>query len=95
MSAEVEDARPQHGWHLKREIQLGHIITTIAMAAAVSLYVSKIDQRLALLEQDIKYRREVDDQQDQTAERMNQAIDKRLEKIEHKLDTLIERGIRK
>ncbi len=78
------------GWHLKREIQLGHLITTMAMAAAVAMYVIRLDQRLLLLEQEVKYRRDVDAQQDAAALRAAQAIDKRLERIDMKLDTLLQ-----
>jgi hypothetical protein len=80
---------PAAGWHLKREIQLGHLITTLAMAGAVAMYVVRLDQRLVLLEQEVKYRREVDAQQDAAALRAAQAIDKRLERIDMKLDTLL------
>lgn len=83
------------GWHLKREIQLGHLLTTIGMIAAVAMYVSKIDQRLALLEQSVKHQQEVDSKQDEDFIRVQRNLDKRLDRIDNKLDALIEKAGRK
>jgi hypothetical protein len=42
----VEDNK----WHLKKEVQLTHIISTVTLVAAIFVYVGKIEQRLAILE---------------------------------------------
>ncbi|NVO07862.1 MAG: hypothetical protein HXX19_18935, partial [Rhodoferax sp.] len=39
------------GWHLKKEIQLGHVFTTLTVAFSCFVYVSKIENRLTLVEQ--------------------------------------------
>lgn len=67
-------------WHLKREIQLTHVISTIVLVGTVFAYVNKIDQRLTVVEVQLVAQR--------------QAMEVRreqLERIDAKLDRLIER----
>jgi hypothetical protein len=68
-------------WHLKKEIQLTHIISTFLLVAAVMAYVSKIEQRLTIVETQLLAQRDA-------------AILQRaqLERMDAKLDRLIERG---
>ena len=68
-------------WHLKREIQLTHVISTILLVGTVFAYVNKIDQRLTVVEVQLVAQR--------------QAMEVRreqLERIDAKLDRLIERS---
>lgn len=37
-------------WHLKKEVQLTHILSTVTILVSVVIYVGKIEQRLAILE---------------------------------------------
>lgn len=46
----MELATEESRWHLKKEVQLTHIISTIMTLIAVVIYVGKIEQRLAILE---------------------------------------------
>jgi hypothetical protein len=67
-------------WHLKKEIQLTHVISTIVLVGTVFAYVNKIDQRLTVVEvQLIAQRQAMEDRREQ------------LERIDAKLDRLIER----
>ena len=68
-------------WHLKREIQLTHVISTIVLVGTVFAYVNKIDQRLTVVEvQLIAQRQAMEVRREQ------------LERIDAKLDRLIERS---
>lgn len=70
---------PEH-WHFKKEIQIAHIISTLLIVGAVFSYVSKIEQRLTIVETQLMAQRDAD------------AIQRaQLEKIDAKLDRLIER----
>ncbi len=84
------------GWHLKRELQLGHIISTLVIALSAAAYISKMDQRLAVLEAGIaealKHQRQRDELQDLAASRTDAQIRHQLTTIDGKLDRLIERG---
>lgn len=85
-----------HGWHLKREIQLGHILSTLAIAASAAAYIVKMDQRLAVIEANmveaVKYQSQRDQAQDESATRADALIRDQLKSIDAKLDRLIERS---
>lgn len=88
--------KPQESdrWHLKREVQLSHIITTLAVAASAVIYVQKIETRLALIEQAQADQRAKDLQQDERAANAMREVYERLKHIDGKLDRLIERQMR-
>lgn len=68
-------------WHLKREIQVTHVISTLLLLGAVFAYVQKVDQRLTIVETQL------------TAQREASIIQRaQLERMDAKLDRLIERS---
>lgn len=68
-------------WHMKKEIQLGHLITTFTVAISCVVYINKIEQRVAVMESQMIAQR------DSAILLRNQ-----LDKINDKLDRLIERA---
>ena len=78
-------------WHLKREIQIGHIITTLTVAVSVVIYVGKIEQRLAVVESQIATQRERDERQDKVLAEAMARLGAQLERLDGKLDRLVER----
>jgi len=78
---EAVTERRAERWHLKKEIQLTHVISTLVLVGAVLAYVSKIEQRLTIVETQLLAQRDA-------------AILQRaqLERMDAKLDRLIERG---
>ena len=79
------------GWHLKREIQLGHLLTTISVAVSVIIYVQKLDTRIAMLEQARLEQKDRDERQDKSSSEAIGLLRQQLERIEGKLDRLVER----
>ena len=77
----TEPERRVERWHLKKEIQLTHVISTIVVIGAVLAYVSKIEQRLTIVETQLMAQRD--------ATLLQRA---QLERMDAKLDRLIERG---
>jgi len=73
-------AEPVERWHLKKEIQLGHLITTFAVAISAVLYINKIEQRLSVVETQMLAQRE-----------SSALLRAQLERMDAKLDRLIER----
>jgi nucleoside permease NupC len=67
-------------WHLKKEIQLGHLITTFTVALSAVFYMSKIEQRVAVVESQMVTQRE-----------SAALLRSQLERMDAKLDRLIER----
>ena len=78
---ETVTERRAERWHLKKEIQLTHVISTIVVIGAVLAYVSKIEQRLTIVETQLMAQHD--------AAVLQRA---QLEKMDAKLDRLIERG---
>lgn len=79
------------GWHIKKEIQLGHLLTTLTIAVSVVLYVSKLEQRIALIEAQVSAQRDRDDRQDKTTAEAMSLLRAQLERMENKLDRVLER----
>ena len=77
---------------MKREIQIGHVITTLTVAVAAVMYVGKQDQRIAVIEQQMQAQRDRDDRQDAAMADKTIQLGRQLERIEVKLDRVIERG---
>jgi len=79
-----------NGWHLKKEIQLGHLVTTIAVALSAVMYINKLDQRITLIEQ------KVADQKEQSERELKMTADSmsllrgQLDRMDSKLDRIIE-----
>jgi hypothetical protein len=72
-------SEPQ-GWHLKKEIQLTHVVSTLMLAGAVFAYVSKIDQRLTIVETQLIAQREASAVQRVQLERMDAKLDRLIER---------------
>lgn len=84
---------PSHGggWHLKKELQLGHIITTLSVAVSVIWYVGKMEQRIALVEQQMHAQREMAVAGDKANFDAVIGLRAHLDRIDAKLDRLVER----
>lgn len=74
-------AEDDNKWHMKKEIQLGHLITTFTVAISCVVYINKIEQRVAVMEAQIISQRD-----------SATLLRSQLDKINDKLDRLIERG---
>jgi uncharacterized coiled-coil protein SlyX len=93
VSDDMSDAeRPYDGWHLKKEIQLGHVLTTIALAVAMYGYIATMERRITLLESHAASQAAVDNRQDIENRRVYEALLAHLTRLEDKLDRLIESG---
>lgn len=86
------DRRQREPWHVKKEIQIGHIITTVTIAASVVVYINRIEQRIAITEAALAHQRERDMRQDADLVDRAAAIARQLERIDGKLDRLVEKS---
>lgn len=78
------------GWHLKKEIQLGHVLTTLALAVAMYGYIATMEKRITLLESQAAAQTDIDSRQDTEKQQAYEALFRQLTKLEDKLDRLIE-----
>lgn len=93
-SGQERRANPPAGWHLKKEIQLGHVITTITLAVSAIVYIQKIEQRIALAEAQIEQLHTRDAATTTELREAMQHVRIQYDKLDAKLDRLIERGTR-
>ena len=86
----IDDEPTDSKWHFRKEIQVGHLITTICVVASVAIYVVKLEQRITLIEYQIAQQTVRDDRQDKLMTESDANIRTQLEKINDKLDRVIE-----
>jgi uncharacterized coiled-coil protein SlyX len=89
---EGPDRRAPQGWHMKREIQLGHVLTTISLVLTGLFFITKMDQRITLLEDKVMGQRERDASQDKQLADTLSRIQAQFDHLDAKLDRLIERN---
>lgn len=77
-------------WHLKREVNISHIIATATLAIGLISWGMKMDQRMTRLEALVAAQREVDTRQDRATDQVMGGVTGRLDRIDNKLDRLIE-----
>ena len=75
-------------WHLDKRVQISHIIATLVVAASAIAYLRGLEQRLVILETDARHARERSVEQDAALRRITEALDRRLNRIEDKIDAL-------
>lgn len=81
MVDDMEDIK--HHWSLDKRINLSHLMTTVMIVLGLFQWGNKMDARVTTLEADSRHTKEVAN-----------ILNKRLERIEDKLDRLIEKEIR-
>lgn len=77
-SADAEGPWNKQNWHLSKSVNLGHIVSTILLAASIFAWANKMDVRVSLLEQ-----------KDQTDQVNVTRIEKKVDALTEKLDKLI------
>lgn len=78
-------------WTFKKEIQLTHVFSTLALALGAYAYISKMETRITLMEEKLIVQRERDDKQDIRYTEIVGNMKTQIEKMDSKLDRLIER----
>lgn len=86
------------GWHLKKEVSVGHILTTAACLLSALWWVTKTETRLAVVEAQISQERQ---RNDEYRERMLGALNSlrgevrdNTQELRQRLDRLIEQAIK-
>lgn len=79
------------GWHLDKKVPIGIIVAMLMQFAGALWFVSKLDARILALEAAQSLQRDRDDRQDKTSGEGFGQLQRQLERIDEKLDRLIER----
>jgi Tfp pilus assembly protein PilO len=80
------------GWHLDRKVPIGIIAAMFVQCAGALWFVSKLDARILALEGAQSTQRERDERQDRSNSDALTQLHRQLERIDEKLDRLIEKG---
>lgn len=97
----AHERRTYHGWHLKREISVGHIVTTFTIALSGIGYVIQNEKnhtihsaRLDALHALAIELKASDLRQDTKIEGVITRVESRIERIEDKIDSILRRETR-
>ena len=81
----------ERGWHLKKEVQITQILTIVVVFVSAFWYIAKLEQRIAIIEAAVVAQRDRDAAQDRVIADSSTQLRSALERIDSKLDRLIER----
>ena len=76
----MEQITKPERWHLKKEIQITHVVSTLLLMGAVFAYVGKIEQRLSIVETQLMAQRDAAVIQRAQLERMDAKLDRLFER---------------
>lgn len=88
---EGDDRRSPERWKLKKEISVADLLSFIAAALAVIYAYTTLDKRLTVIEIAEVQARSTNAQQDETILRMQARIDAQLDRLNDKVDKLLQR----
>ena len=88
--SEQESRSNDSAWHLDKKVNLSHIVATLTLAAAIFMWGSKIEQRIALVEASSTRQAQVDQAQDQEFRRSVVEMREDIRELSRKIDKLIE-----
>ena len=74
------------GWHLRKEVSIGHILTTATVLSGLAVYIANAEARLATLEAHRSHLEERLNREDQRNAELFADIRQALVRIEAKLD---------
>jgi hypothetical protein len=83
--------RPEERWHLDKKVPIGIIVAILVQSAMGVWYVSKLDSRIYALEVGKTDQHERDERQDKTTVESMTLLQRQLERIDEKLDRIIEK----
>jgi hypothetical protein len=86
----VQD-NPNKDWHLDRRLQITHILSTLAMGVGAIMYVGDIRKDVEVLKSQRVDQALQDQRQDATMLEVKRETLNQLDKIDQKLDRLIEK----
>lgn len=88
---EGEDRRQPERWKIKKEVSLADILSFAAAALAVVYAYTTLDKRLTIVEVATVNNQAANARQDEESLRMQARIDVQLDKLNSKVDRLLER----
>lgn len=82
-------------WHIKPEVSVGHMISTLALAGSLMIGWNNMTDRVIRMEERTNQVQKENTRQNERMAGLQQGIDRKLERLDTKLDRLIERELNK
>jgi len=79
------------GWHLKKELNISHLLTTLTLTVGVLVWAAKMDSRLTLVEAIQKQNVEINHSQDKELKEQQKQIYQSMREMDSKLNVLVQR----
>lgn len=80
--------RRKEQWHLKKELNISHLLTTAGAICTAAFFISRQDTRIALIEQSMAAQANVDERQDIQARELKVELKELLTDIKLELREL-------
>lgn len=90
MSSVIEGEK----WKIKRDISIADLLSFASAALAVIYAYTTLDKRMAVVENALAEQKTVDKRHEEELIRVQARIDVRLDKMDEKLDHLIQRSVK-
>ena len=85
----------EHRWHIKPEVSIGHMVSTVALAGSIVIGWNNMADRVTRIEERTNQVQKENARQNERLEGLQRGIDRKLERLDTKLDRLIERELNK
>jgi len=82
----------QTGWHLDKKVPISIILALLTQGVMGLWFIADIKKDVEVLKAQLLVQRDRDDRQDRTAGEAMTLVRQQLERVEAKLDRLIEKG---
>lgn len=83
-------ADQEKNWRIDRTINLVDVVTMVVLCITAVTYISKIEQRVAIVESNQAVQKDRDERQDRALEASLALVRESITKLEAKIDRLIE-----
>ena len=87
-----DEVMSYHGWHLDKRVSLGHIVSTLTITGVVVIWMTTLDKRVTLSENNISHQQQLFEAHLQDHNTQYNEIIRRLERIDSKVDLAMRDG---
>ncbi|WP_156943135.1 hypothetical protein [Pseudogulbenkiania sp. MAI-1] len=81
------------GWQFEKRINLGDILSSVALVGTLAVFMITLDKRVTVLEEKQTQQVAIDRQQDERVKDQNNEVKGELKDISAKLDKLVDRQL--
>lgn len=88
-----ENDRRDNSWHLDKKVNIGHMITTLALFGSMLISINSIQDQVVKNTEEARHQREIINRVEQTSAKRDQETRLQLDRIDSKIDRLLQREL--